>query len=363
MQKKIIMCFAALILFSGITVLAEEPTEQPTVVRFEVGSPYFSINGEMSRCLTHGREDTSPFICPEFNRVMILNGGAWFRALGINLSHSNRSIDYKIFLTRTHQFEMLPHGYRPEGMGNMRMLRPGTRGGVTFVPLREIAEGIGADVAWDSGAVYITLYAGQIPPPQEGAIPVNINRRGGNEDIIFMVGDAFLLGEEVLIGMREIDYHIIVTEVSVGEHTLSVGGFGSLLRFRMPEGEAPEEVTVTLIFLPFRYSTHRLYQDEEVRVISNSPRITMREVLYTETSVHNFIFAKGELIVIAANWYTYEMMEALMHHLGGEIVGYLEVPNTFQIYFPTANEADLQDLQRVFEALPFFRSVTFNLVI
>jgi len=357
MLKKTIMtivCLTALLLPSTIVALAAESAAEPTVIRVEAGSPYFSVNGVNHEHGGDGFRDPSPFICSEFSRLMIPSGSPIFGAMGIDFVYSSHIT--QVFFTQTHHFEIPFSGTLPDGMGNARMTRPEASGGRLFYPLRAIAEGIGANVEWKSGAAYITLHNN--PPPSEGTIPININRRSGNDGIIFISAD-FLSGEEVLIGILEGDYYLITAEVSTGEYTITHGG-GSLLRFQIPADEPLEEVTVTLNFLPFRFATFPVYPEE--RVISDPPRLTMREVVYTETSVSNFTFARGELIVIAAQWYTYETMEALANYLNGEIVGYLEIPNTFQLYFPAADEAELQALQNLLNVFPFFLSVTFNIV-
>ena len=97
------------------------------------------------------------------------------------------------------------------------------------------------------------------------------------------------------------------------------------------------------------------------------PDLSMREftiddIAYSE--IHEYFrYVKGEVIVTAVLNASYGAVYALMAEHGGEIVGYLSVPNVYQVYFGTAMpEADLWALIDIFNAHESVVLATLNLV-
>ena len=107
--------------------------------------------------------------------------------------------------------------------------------------------------------------------------------------------------------------------------------------------------------------------DEPVWSFEIEPReteIRMRNFVDSDvvrsTRYDNFSFVRGELIAIAYPWVTYSDMEELAHSLGGEIVGFLSVSNTFQLYFSGTDENDLWDLYSLINDHELVELTTFN---
>jgi len=77
---------------------------------------------------------------------------------------------------------------------------------------------------------------------------------------------------------------------------------------------------------------------------SREPILTRRPIreenVMTSQSNPNYKFAKGELVVFATQFSRYSDIEEMLAEFGGEIVGFLEVPNVYQVYFPLAVTED-----------------------
>ena len=71
--------------------------------------------------------------------------------------------------------------------------------------------------------------------------------------------------------------------------------------------------------------------------------------LVRSSTEEGLVFVRGELLVTGELWATYDAMSAAIAELGGEIVGFLELANVFQVYFPHAH--DEQILAEILEAL------------
>ncbi|MCL2216664.1 MAG: S8 family serine peptidase, partial [Defluviitaleaceae bacterium] len=83
-----------------------------------------------------------------------------------------------------------------------------------------------------------------------------------------------------------------------------------------------------------------------------SPIMTVRG--FTENNImtsavyDDFRFIRGEILIYARWSVQYHEMEELARSFGGEIVGFLEVPNVFQVYFHGRSELQLWHLIEVF---------------
>jgi len=107
--------------------------------------------------------------------------------------------------------------------------------------------------------------------------------------------------------------------------------------------------------------------DEDTRTVSIYTRqqiITMRHHTADDivASVNGYHFVRGEMIVIAGFGMTFHSMAAYVGEFGGEIVGFLEVPNTYQIYFHDTDEETLRALIAHFNAKPDILIASLNMV-
>jgi len=88
---------------------------------------------------------------------------------------------------------------------------------------------------------------------------------------------------------------------------------------------------------------------------------TREDIAYSQM-YENFRFIKGEILISATLQTPYDLIYNLMNYHGGEIVGYLSVPNEFQVCFGRERpEAELWALIDIFNANDMITLATLNL--
>lgn len=122
-------------------------------------------------------------------------------------------------------------------------------------------------------------------------------------------------------------------------------------------------------FLNFNFNIGRALESVsapyEYRV-STEPTLTIRDFNYyyvqSSSLYENLYFMRGQLIVIAEKWITKEEFNYLVELHGGEIVGFLEIANTYQLFFEeVTTEAELWSLYNLFNAHDFVVHASLNL--
>jgi hypothetical protein len=131
-----------------ILIVIEVEEEPPHTIRFVVGEVYYTVNGHLYV------NDVAPFIDTAYNRVMI-PVRAVTEALGTGLSWIWERQSVVIFpLNPGRPVHSLTVGVPlPQGMGV-----PVLKDGRVFIPVRYVAEVIGAEVRWDSENQAIYVY-------------------------------------------------------------------------------------------------------------------------------------------------------------------------------------------------------------
>ena len=96
--------------------------------------------------------------------------------------------------------------------------------------------------------------------------------------------------------------------------------------------------------------------------INTHRRLRSDNDVITSSVYTNYLFTRGEIIAIADRFATYSEIEALVVEHGGEIVGFLEVPNAYQLYFPWADESALRQIVELFSENSLIWYAGLNLV-
>jgi hypothetical protein len=174
-----------------------------------------------------------------------------------------------------------------------------------------------------------------IAPPASN-LTITTNDMGS----VFTNGTYFAAGEQVEIIVIP-DAGFYLTSYSASTGILQTEN-STLFTFVMPNTSA------TLTFL---FSRSQPYLDHigESAPTGRMPIMTIRD--FTENNIMqsdihpNFRFVRGEVIVIAHRYVSYNEMRTLAEYHSGAIVGFLEAPNTYQLYFENAvTESELNDL-------------------
>ena len=145
-----------LTIYTPFQEMPQEPLPQPTIqqsiLRFAIGSLVYTAND-----IPH-TSDVAPFIDPAYDRTMLpLRVVA--EALGVQVEwlEETRTV---LIISDGGEFALAVDAPLPGGMG-MPMLRDGR----TFVPLRYVAEMLGATVRWDGENMAVYVYQYNMPNP------------------------------------------------------------------------------------------------------------------------------------------------------------------------------------------------------
>jgi len=196
--------------------------------------------------------------------------------------------------------------------------------------------------------------------PQETNEPqlfIVTNDRGS----VFTDRETYRPGETVMLTIfPDIGYYLTDAHASVG--TLQPYGPVAFI-FTMPNTDA----TLTFTFSPAEFDPVRFMYpftvEEQERVPINTKRDFTEDEIMTSIRQANFRFVRGEIIVIAHSHVEYTQVAELARELGGEIVGFLEVANTYQLHFAGATtEDEMLALKEILRGHEFFLVETFNKV-
>ena len=123
--------------------------------------------------------------------------------------------------------------------------------------------------------------------------------------------------------------------------------YGTMGQSGMPNPATNGDIILSFIFEPGTIHPDFIFDFE-----LSEPReqiLTMRQFSEDDVQISTIypgmMFVRGELIVMGELWTTYEMMTNLVAEYGGQIVGFLELANVYQLYFPNAHNE--QELNRI----------------
>ena len=179
------------------------------------------------------------------------------------------------------------------------------------------------------------------PPPTPGA----------TRNFVSIFGTRFYLGEIVYYNGRL--YRVLQDFTFYGDPNWHPGIAPSLWQF-VGTGVGVVEPTPTPT--PEPTPTPTPLPDLSIR------EFTLSDIAYSP--IHeNFRFVQGEILITGAINATFTDLYTLVTAHGGEIVGYISVPNEFQTYFGgDTTEDDLWALIDLFNAHPLVTLATLNLV-
>ena len=170
------------------------------------------------------------------------------------------------------------------------------------------------------------------PSPQ---LTIVTNERGS----VFTETDVFIPGDVItLVVIPDIGYYLATAVASTGQ---LVTTNHISFTFTMPAADT----TLTFTFNPTQPMTGAWFNHRPPILTFREPGI---DDIMTSTIFDNFMFVRGELVAIGSQFATYRQIEELVYYHGGEIVGFLEVPNVYQIYFTDADEVALHGLAEIF---------------
>ena len=151
---------------------------------------------------------------------------------------------------------------------------------------------------------------------------------------------------------------------SMVRHHATIGEINETNMFVLDYTMPDQDVTLYFYFYPLEPLNRFSFTEEEPK--ATLPIITHRPFTISDVRISeqhdDFWFVNGEILVIATRYTSYRQMEHLLGELGGEIVGFIQVPNMFQVYFANVTEDDLFALRDLLNTHEYIVTAALNTI-